>query len=73
MVAAERTSFLLIVGGENEREVAFNELFAATVGERAALWIAPDAPHTGAFSRYPDEYEKRMIAFFDAALLGKKP
>jgi len=71
MAAADSTSFLLIAGGANELEVAFNELFTATVGERATLWVAPDAPHTGAFSLYPDEYERRVIAFFDAALLGR--
>jgi len=44
-------------------------MFAATLGERATLWVVPDAGHTRAFSRYPDEYEQRAIAFFDAALL----
>jgi hypothetical protein len=69
MVEAQSTAYLLIAGGSNDLEVAFNELFAETVGERAALWVAPGAAHTGAFSRYGDEYEKRVVAFFDAALL----
>jgi pimeloyl-ACP methyl ester carboxylesterase len=68
MIAAPSTSYLFIAGGDNEREVAFNELFAAATADRSQLWIAPDAPHTGAFSRYPDEYEQRVIAFLDAAL-----
>ena len=42
------THFLLIAAGANEREVAFNEMFGDTLGARAALWIAPDTPHTGA-------------------------
>jgi hypothetical protein len=67
MIATPATSYLLIAGGDNEREVAFNELFTASVGERTTLWIAPGAPHTGAFGLYPDEYERRVIAFFDAA------
>ncbi len=71
MVEAKSTAFLLIAGGSNHMEVDFNEVFAATIGERAALWIAPDAPHTGAFNLYRDEYERRVIAFFDAALLDK--
>jgi len=70
MVEAKSTAFLLIAGGSQGQEVAFNELFAQMVGERAALWVAPGAPHTGAFSRYPDEYEQRVIAFFDSALLA---
>jgi dienelactone hydrolase len=69
MVEAESTAFLLIAAGSSDQEVDFNELFVGTVGERAILWVAPGASHTGAFSRYPDEYEQRLIAFFDAALL----
>lgn len=69
MTAAESTSFLLIAGGSVVQEVKYNELFAETVGARADLWIAPNAAHTGAFKRVPDEYEQRVIAFFDAALL----
>ena len=70
IIEAEWTEILLIAGGSEALEVDFNELFAETVGERAALWVAPDASHTGSFRRYPDEYEQRVIAFFDAALLS---
>jgi pimeloyl-ACP methyl ester carboxylesterase len=66
MVEATSTRFLLIAGGANDLEVRFNELFAETVGPRATLWVAPGASHTGAFSRYPDEYERRVIEFFAA-------
>lgn len=72
MAQAESSRFLLIAGGSEMQEVAYNELFAATVGERATLWVAPNAAHTGAFSLYPDEYEQRVLAFFDAAL-GNAP
>ncbi|MBN1562435.1 MAG: alpha/beta fold hydrolase [Anaerolineae bacterium] len=72
MIAADTTRFLLIAAGTNEEEIDYNELFAETVGERAALWIAPDAKHTGAFARYPAEYEERVIAFFDGVLLGQQ-
>jgi dienelactone hydrolase len=68
MIAAESTRFLLIAGGSVALEVKFNALFADTLGARADLWVAPDASHTGAFKRYPDEYEQRVIAFFNATL-----
>ena len=71
MLASPSRRFLLIAAGTNEQEIAFNQLFAQSVGERAALWIAPQAAHTGAFSRYPDEYEGRVIGFFDQILLGQ--
>jgi pimeloyl-ACP methyl ester carboxylesterase len=68
MNGAESTAFLLIAGGEKSMEIAFNELFAETVGDRVGVWVAPDAGHTEAFGRYPEEYERRVIGFFDAAL-----
>ncbi len=70
MVEAQSTRFLLIAGGANALEVAFNELFVTTVGERATLWVAPGAQHIGAFGMYGDEYERRVIAFLDETLLG---
>ena len=69
MLAAPSTSYLFIAGGANEREVAFNELFAASTSNQSQLWIAPAAPHTGAFGLYPGEYEQRVIAFFDRVVL----
>ena len=71
MIAAPSTSYLLIAGGD-DMEVAFNELFAAATPDRSQLWIAPAAPHTGAFGLYPDEYEQRVIAFFDRVVLDQK-
>jgi len=66
MVAAGSTRFLFIAGGGNELEVAFNEMFAETLGNRADLWIAAQAEHVQAFNDYPAEYEQRVIAFFDS-------
>jgi pimeloyl-ACP methyl ester carboxylesterase len=71
MQAAKGTSFLLIAAGTNELEVAFNKYFADALGERAELWIVPEAPHTGAYALYPDEYEARVIEFFQSTLLGR--
>jgi pimeloyl-ACP methyl ester carboxylesterase len=33
------------------------------------LWQMPDAPHTGGLDEYPREYERRVTAFLDRALL----
>ena len=52
-----------------EEEIAYNPLFAETVGDRAALWIAPDTPHIAALQLHPDEYTRRVFAFLDSALL----
>ncbi len=69
MLAADQTQFLFIAGGGNALEVAFNELFASRLGERAELWVAPGAAHTAAFLLYPQEYGQRLTAFFDRVLL----
>ena len=37
-------------------------------GEPRTLWIVPDADHLGAISTRPDEYEQRVISFFDHTL-----
>jgi len=68
MMDSDVTEFLLIAAGEDEMEVKFNEMFADTLGERAQLWVALGAEHTGAFGLYPDVYEQRVINFFDEAL-----
>ena len=70
LMAAPSTTYLFIAAGGNGMEVAFNELFAAAVPERSQLWIAPKATHTAAFGLYPDEYERRVIAFFTGAFSG---
>lgn len=71
MVQAAGTEFLLIAAERDQQEVDFNELFAETVGERAALWVVPDAGHTGGLGLVPDEYEQRVIGFFARTLNGQ--
>ncbi len=69
LLAAPNTHFLLIAGGNQYTEVDYNEMFADTVGERATLWVAPDAGHVGAFRRHREEYEQRVITSFEETLL----
>lgn len=69
LLAAPNTHFLLIAGGNEHTEVDYNEMFADTVGERATLWVAPKAGHVGAFGRHREEYEQRVISFFEESLL----
>lgn len=65
------TVFLFIAAGQDEQEVAFNEVFDQTVGERGDLWIIADADHTGGFARHPEAYEQQVADFFRAALLDE--
>jgi uncharacterized protein len=52
------------VGGEE-----LNEQFYAAAGQPKTLWKIPEAAHTGGLDARPEEYERRVINFFDQALL----
>jgi fermentation-respiration switch protein FrsA (DUF1100 family) len=72
ITAADGTSFLLIAAGTSAEEIDYNTLFAEAIGEqRADLWIVPDAGHTAGFSRYPEDYEQRVIDFFEQTLINE--
>jgi uncharacterized protein len=68
---APRSVFLIYarpgMGGEDVRQPKY---FAAA-GEPKAIWLVPGAEHTGGIDVAPDEYERRVIAFLDEALLGE--
>lgn len=66
---APRPVFLIYathgLGGED-----LNPQFYAAAGEPKTLWEIPEASHTGGLDARPEEYERRVVAFFDSALLG---
>jgi hypothetical protein len=43
---------------------------AAAAGRPKTLWEIPGAGHTGGLKAQPQQYEQRVIAFFERALLG---
>jgi dienelactone hydrolase len=47
-----------------------NPTFYAAAREPKTLWEIPEASHTGGLDARPQEYERRVIAFFDNALLN---
>lgn len=69
MQAAEATQFLLMAGGAMEAEVAYNSYFAEQVGERAALWVIPEAGHIQGLALSAQTYAAQVIGFFEAVLL----
>lgn len=52
------------VGGEE-----LNTTFYAAAGKPKTLWKIADAGHTGGLDAHPAQYERRVLAFFDHALL----
>ncbi|MGZ8783185.1 MAG: alpha/beta hydrolase [Gaiellaceae bacterium] len=67
---APRPVFLIYaepgMGGEDVRQPKY---FAAA-RQPKEIWKVPGAEHTGGIDARPAEYERRVVAFLDAALLG---
>ena len=68
LVARIESPTLLISAGEQD-ERDFNVLYERAAHGSVEHWNLPDADHTRAIRAHPDEYEERVAAFFDGALL----
>jgi hypothetical protein len=62
---------LLIYAGKGQGGEDLNPEYYAAAAEPTQLWEIPEAGHTGGLRARPDEYERRVIAFFDHYLLGR--
>jgi hypothetical protein len=60
---------LLIRGMKGNDDEKLNRAYRATGGGTAALWEIRGAGHTSGISAAPDEYERRVIGFFNDHLL----
>jgi hypothetical protein len=49
-----------------------NKNYYRSAGEPKQLWQVPGAHHTGGYQAAPAGYERRVVGFFDHALLGKE-
>lgn len=47
------------------------ERYYAAAGEPKELWFEPELGHSAFWQAYPEEYERRVVGFFDAALLDE--
>ena len=54
-------------GGEQ-----LNPSYYEAAGQPKQLWAIPDAGHMEGIKAHPKEYERRVVAFFDRALLEPK-
>jgi hypothetical protein len=69
---APRPVFLIYaVPGIGEEDIR-QPMFYAAAGEPRAIWRVPGSKHTGGLEAQPAQYERRVIAFLDRALLGKR-
>jgi fermentation-respiration switch protein FrsA (DUF1100 family) len=72
-VAAIQPRPLLILAGGQDPITGpdAGQRYYAAAGEPAELWFEPDLGHMAFRQIYPDEYERRIVSFFDAALADK--
>jgi hypothetical protein len=69
---APRPVFLIYaVPGIGEEDIRQPQFYAAA-GEPKSMWRVPGSSHTGGLEAQPAEYERRVIAFLDNALLGEQ-
>jgi hypothetical protein len=61
---------LLIRGMKGNGDEALNRVYRDAGGPTARLWEIPSSGHTGGISAAPAEYERRVVGFFDRALLS---
>ena len=61
---------LLVAAGPPEKDAG--ELYDRAAGDRPVdVWYLPEVGHTAAIREAAPEYERRVTAFFDAALTGR--
>src|ERR671918_745305 len=65
------TPLLLIGAGGFPTEIDFNRHYAQVANEPFEYWELPEVGHTAAVRERPEEYERRVVGFFDEALLGR--
>jgi len=66
---APRPLLLMYSGRGQGGEVQLNPEFYRAAGAPKTLWEIPGSGHAGGIRAQPDEYERRVVAFFDDALL----
>ncbi len=65
---------VFFIYGEDGQEVekALNPVLYDAAYPPKAIWEVPGAGHTGGIAAEPEEYERRVIGFFDRTLLGEE-
>jgi pimeloyl-ACP methyl ester carboxylesterase len=61
---------VLLIGANVPEELDLMARYKDLGGDSFDIWFIPEAKHVGGFDLHPEEYEQRVIAFFDETLLG---
>ena len=71
-VVAETRIPVFLIHGQIDRNIPVRHSRLIAAGNRAVvLWEVPNADHCGAVGAYPDEFNERLIRWFDSHAKGK--
>jgi len=59
---------VFVTGGRDDFERRVSQKYRSVVGPNGQVWLIDGAWHMGGPAVSPDEYRRRMVAFFDTAL-----
>jgi fermentation-respiration switch protein FrsA (DUF1100 family) len=71
-IAPRSVFFIYSLHGTGGEEKQLNPKYYAAAGGPKQIWEIPEASHTGGITARPKEYERRVIGFFDGALLERR-
>jgi uncharacterized protein len=71
-IAPNAVFFIYGENGQGGTEAKPNEIFYAAAREPKQIWEVPGGQHIAGITTQPEEYERRVIGFFDDALLGSE-
>jgi uncharacterized protein len=69
LAAKVEQPMLLIAAPNAPTGEKLNRGYAKAAGDSATLWEIPESGHVGGLKARPEEYERRVVGFFDEALL----
>ena len=70
-IAPRPTMFIWAPNGGNVEWM--NPTYTRLAGANSSIWEIDDVSHIRGLAGHPEEYEKRVVGFFDAALLQAQP
>ena len=70
-IAPTAVYFIYGEKGQGGTEVKPNKLFYAAAREPKQIWEVPNGQHVAGTTTSPAEYERRVVGFFDQALLER--
>jgi uncharacterized protein len=63
---------VFLINAEHDEVDAKQPEYYAAAREPKQTWIVPEGGHTDGIDVMPEEYERRVVGFFDGALLDRR-